>query len=457
MEIQVYQGGKGDALLLTSETGKHILVDGGIPETYKKYWGNLIAKLRTDGEPIELVCVSHIDRDHIGGILEMMDNEVEWRLYEARRNNPNLRRRARRFRAPAIKRPPEIKAFWHNALWEDIRRGRLRQRHAASLDAGNILSRCAEVYAGAGDMLMGDADAKQQVTAAQAAGHMQFLGQSVGDAIELSRRIGAKQLKIPLNPQFGGKFVLRKRQQGSIAVADFNVTVLGPTLKDLEKLKVDWNKWLEEKSDYLKRLLKRHDRDAERLAPTSVEDVIGLARESALALAGNQHVTAPNLASIIMLAENDGRSMLLTGDADDVSIMEGLKAQRLLDESGQIHVDVFKIPHHGADNSYSDELARTVTANHYLFCGDGKNSNPEHRVVKGYLKMLLDGDNHHAPALPAGVKPKLWFTSGPDHATSAKLKKHWKKMEILLREWQASHPNSFTYHFQKNDRPLRVK
>jgi len=448
MKIRVFRSGKGDALLLTSDQGKHILVDGGVPAAYEEHWATPVGKLRDDNEPLELVCVSHIDRDHIGGVLEMVDNEVAWRLFEARSTRPELRRGVRRLREPALKRPPEVKAIWHNAFLETVRQRRVTNAGTATLDAAEILSRCALIHAGAGDMEIAADDKAVPLTAAQVADRMRFIGQSVGDAIELSRRVGPKQLKIPVNPQFGGNFVVRKRGEGSFDVAGFQITVLGPTAGELDELRTTWNEWLEEKAAFLRRLQKKHDEDAGKLASTSVSDILESARQGSIALAGNQQVTAPNLASIILLVENAGRSILLTGDADDPSIIKGLKARGLLDGNGQARVDVFKIPHHGAHNSYSDELARTVIADDYVFCGSGEHDNPEPDVLDGYLKVLLEGDNDHPPALPNGLKPKFWFNSGPALAESSKLEQHWNKVETTLERWQTRHPRRFTFKFQ---------
>ena len=398
---------------------------------------------------LELVCVSHIDRDHIGGILEMMDNEVAWRLYEARKANPALRRGARN-KKPRFKRPPEVKAIWHNAFWEKIRSRRLSHRDVgSSIDVADIMYRQSMILAGGGEACLGKDAHGTPTTGRSLATQTRFLGQSVGDAIELSRRVGGDQLQIPVNPEFAGKFVTRKRGQSSFSVGNFGLTVLGPTTGELNELLTDWNEWLGDNESYLKGLLKKHDRDADDLTDFDLSDIISNATNTAIEFASNQNVTPPNLASIIILAENDGKSILLTGDADDPSIIRGLRDQGQLDSNDQILVDIFKIPHHGAHNSYSDALARTVLAHDYLFCGNGKHQNPERDVINGYLKVLLEGDNSKPPALQPGVKPTFWFNSGPDLAETSTLKRHWEMLEKLMKAWQDEHPNKFRYKFMK--------
>ena len=179
-------------------------------------------------------------------------------------------------------------------------------------------------------------------------------------------------------------------------------------------------------------------------------DILEVARQASITLAGNQRVTPPNLASIIMLAENGGKPILLTGDADDPSIVAGLKASDRLDANGQILVDVFKIPHHGAHNSFSNSLTQAVVAKDYVFCGNGKNSNPEPDIIAGYLEVLLEGHDGKPPALPTGVKPTFWFNDGPN-LESGKLKKHWEGVEDTLKNWHDKHPGRFRHKLMKSD------
>ena len=67
-------------------------------------------------------------------------------------------------------------------------------------------------------------------------------------------------------------------------------------------------------------------------------------------------VTPPNRASITLLAEEDGRTCLLTGDAAEEEILDGLKAAgRIVD--GHFRCNVVKVQHHGAEHNLSQEFA----------------------------------------------------------------------------------------------------
>lgn len=432
MKVRIFRSGKGDCLLITGASGKHILVDGGVPQTYKDHWAQTIGALGEQNETLDLVCISHIDRDHIGGILEMLDNEVAWRLFDFR-SGLSAELRGRKPKPPKLKRPPKIKAIWHNAFLEEIRRQRVAGagHGATATDLADIFFRNAVIMAGASDI--------------QSADRLQFLGQSVGDAIEVSRRIGGSQLNIPLNPEFGGGFVLRGADANPFDIAGLKVKVLGPTASDMNKLRESWNDWLLEKANYLKKLQKKHEREADRLRQMEPADVLNMVRTTALGLAGSQAVTPPNLASIIMLVRDGDDSILLTGDADDPGILKGLKAAGEMDDHGQARVRVFKVPHHGAHNAYSNKLARAVIADDYIFCGNGKHDNPEPDVIDGYLKVLLEGADNKPAALPEGVRPTFWFNCGPDLAETTALRDHWDKIDQALRDWHTRHPGRFRH------------
>ena len=78
MKLRMYHAGDGDCLLVTDDTRKRrLLIDGGRAGTFDTH---TTPDLTMD--KIDVVCVSHIDDDHISGILRMFDHEVKWRRHE---------------------------------------------------------------------------------------------------------------------------------------------------------------------------------------------------------------------------------------------------------------------------------------------------------------------------------------------------------------------------------------
>jgi hypothetical protein len=110
-------------------------------------------------------------------------------------------------------------------------------------------------------------------------------------------------------------------------------------------------------------------------------------------------VTPPNRASITLLAEEDGRTCLLTGDAAEEELLDGLTAAGRL-AAGPFRCDVLKVQHHGSEFNLSRKFASSVLATHYVFSADGAHGNPDPSVVKTIIESRL------AAAGPF----TMWFT-----------------------------------------------
>ena len=77
MKLQVFHATDGDCLLLSSgDERHHMLVDGGRKVSFRQNTRDHLAQMRVAGEKLDVVCVSHIDDDHISGILSLIEDEV---------------------------------------------------------------------------------------------------------------------------------------------------------------------------------------------------------------------------------------------------------------------------------------------------------------------------------------------------------------------------------------------
>ena len=79
MKLRVFKADKGDALLLVSKNKKNnVLIDGGMGGAYRDHCAKTISRLKK----LDVVYVSHIDRDHVEGIYQMLDDTVAWQVHE---------------------------------------------------------------------------------------------------------------------------------------------------------------------------------------------------------------------------------------------------------------------------------------------------------------------------------------------------------------------------------------
>lgn len=65
------EAGKGDAILISVD-GKNILVDGGFKKTYTDKIRTELNKISDEGQRLDLVVLTHFDRDHISGLIALL-------------------------------------------------------------------------------------------------------------------------------------------------------------------------------------------------------------------------------------------------------------------------------------------------------------------------------------------------------------------------------------------------
>lgn len=68
LKIKMYPAGNGDAFLI-SAAGSNVLVDAGYAQTFDDYISRDLLDLSHRGERLDLVIASHIDADHISGLI----------------------------------------------------------------------------------------------------------------------------------------------------------------------------------------------------------------------------------------------------------------------------------------------------------------------------------------------------------------------------------------------------
>jgi beta-lactamase superfamily II metal-dependent hydrolase len=400
MKLKVYRSEKGDCLLLTSRNGKRMLIDGGMEDSYEAHVAPELSRMREANKKLDLVYVSHIDRDHISGVLRMLDDEAEWRVHEFQLANGNPGHPA-----PRSPRPPKVGGIWHNAFRDQV--GNLAERVEDSLAASAPL------------LLAADAAGLRREGALQG-----MLAQSIPEALKVSRRIGAKQLNIPLNEQFAGKLATVEGIAQPAKLGTVSLTLIGPFAADLTKLRTEWNTWLTTHGETVRSIQRRAERDEEAIGSSAVawpaSQLIALGNE----LGARSRVTTPNLASIMLLAEEGAKRILLTGDGHWKDILHGLERRGKLDAAGKLHVDVLKVQHHGSEHNIAREFCDAVTADHYVFCGNGEHENPDPRVVS------LIAERRFAEG---GDRPfTFWFNSHSTVAETADGRDHMAEIEALV-------------------------
>lgn len=423
MKIKAFHAGDGDCLLLSAtnqRTGKdyNVLVDGGRKGQFREHARDEIYKL----DQLDLVYVSHIDDDHISGTLVLVDDIVRWRVHERRLDTK------KRTRKPRFPRPPKIKEIWHNSLFELVGEDLEPEIPGALATTTRLLLARSPTRNVWNDLGL----------------RMDNLAAGERSSMELSRRISDRQLKIPRNRPRHTTMVEGRYRQNRIG--PFTVSVLGPTEDAVEDLRAEWREWLTKNKKAMRDLQAKMLEDEEEMGTLASTAVANPLLESAL---GEGSITEPNLASLTLRVTADGKTLLLTGDGSSEDVLKGLEANRRVGVGKPIHFDALKVQHHGALANVTEEFVRRVTADHYIFCGNGAHHNPEAEVVErmALARLGTEDDDPIGPPQPF----KFWFTSSsetPD-LTDPRVK-HMGEIEMLVKHIASQHaPNQFDFEFLK--------
>jgi beta-lactamase superfamily II metal-dependent hydrolase len=326
--LDVRRARKGDCLLVhfgTKSDPGLVVIDGGPSQVYKPQLRPRLAQIRkarglgaSDALDVDLLMVSHIDDDHIKGVVELTKE-----LVEAEDSSQAL--------------PFNVLGVWHNSF-DDLLKTTPKE----------LLSAVTAAFGPAA--LSGEPD-----TEGLDPGAAMVLA-SVDQGIQLRNDI--RKLHLELNPQFGGDLIMATgKGKGKNMAKGLTFTVVGPMKAELLALQKAHDKFLKAQKQKTK-----------------------------AAVASFTDTSVPNLSSVVVLAEAGKKRMLLTGDARGDKILEGLELAGALKKGGKMHVDVLKVPHHGSARNMEPIFFRRITADHYVFSGNGEHGNPERET----LQMLLD-------------------------------------------------------------------
>lgn len=199
MKLEVLQANDGDCLLLHDDGGELILIDGGSAGVYKAVLKKRLEQLRGSSPQLDLrlAMVSHIDADHITGIVDMLRD-----LAEKQADGQEARYR--------------IRSLWHNSF------AKLAGGHSAATESSIV-------GASMGGVVPAGLD--REVAAVVA---------SVKQGNDL--RGYAKRLAIGVNRETSGDLVTAPGSGKKVIplTAAVTFTILGPHETELQALEDSW-------------------------------------------------------------------------------------------------------------------------------------------------------------------------------------------------------------------------
>lgn len=337
IEIKSYPAKNGDAFLVkASATRFSMLIDGGYADTFHRHIKPDLENLASSGYALDVVVATHVDADHISGLLSFF-----------RINGPA--------REPAI---IPVREVLHNSL-----RSLIPPTEGQAAMRRDDLALLRDIRQRGYPQPDTTSTQEQEISACQGSSLAQLLR---GGGYQWNTHVGT----IPIR---GDGLVDLRLPQGKI-------TFLGPTKARLDALK-KW--WVSE----IRRMgfvgsLEGLDDVFEYLCAHEVvdpgEQMLASSDDLAAAFVPDNSVT--NGSSISFVLEIEGRRLLFLGDswADDTT--EALAA------NGLSFFDAVKIAHHGSVRNTSVELLKLVDSPHFFISTNGEGHNhPDFAVLKAIV------------------------------------------------------------------------
>lgn len=199
-KIHAVQAQFGDCLLLEVDSPRHfVLIDGGPGDNFAPHLEPVLRSVVGFGNKLDLVVLSHVDNDHVIGLLDLLAA-----LQQADTDGAT----------PLVK----VRDVWHNSFQRTI-------------DPDNAITQRMQMLlnvAGSSSVAM--------PLAADA-----FLGIREGSRL----RTLAAQLSLRLNPEFPDALVSVETAPAAIKLGPLTLRVVGPTAANLDELRKEWLAWLE--------------------------------------------------------------------------------------------------------------------------------------------------------------------------------------------------------------------
>jgi hypothetical protein len=203
LSLRVVQARFGDCLILefgSASSPRYLLIDGGPPGNYARHLKPELTHIAEAGGALELAILSHVDNDHVVGLLDLLSELREQR----------------------VNRGPEtvtIGALWDNSFEQSVDRA-----SALAPRLRSLLARGAQAMEQTGIAVAGIAEGAQL-------------------------RLAAQALELPLNEHFPSGLVCLDDAPPQLRFDNLTLRVVGPTKASLDNLREEWERWLDAHED----------------------------------------------------------------------------------------------------------------------------------------------------------------------------------------------------------------
>ena len=368
IKVRMNKAGNGDCITLQTES-HFLMIDGGTAQSFDEWRNQIIGVV----DKINTLIITHIDNDHVNGIVKLLMDE----------------------------KCPEIGEVYFNGveqLFGNFENDQEVVKVNRSLRA--LATECSTI------------DATVQV--------------GFSEGTSLSYLLNEK--KIICNTIVEGKAIYREFVSEFYS-GNLKFNLIGPTLKNLQELKENWEECLRQKNIRPKIITKTYAKAFESYL-SKIEDLrsrnIKISAESLKSirfLALTKFIPDPSLnnkSSLSFMIEYGSKKILCLGDCHAEAVESWLSEIGL----NNIIVDAVKISHHGSKNNTSLSLLEKINCNKYFISTNGKShGHPDLETLSRIAVTNNDRDtfiyiNYEINNIP------LWFLED--------LKENYSNVKIIM-------------------------
>ena len=333
MKISLLPALNGDCVLVEYSPAHYILIDGGYVDTYKNYLLPRFKEIASQGGTLDLLVITHIDSDHISGIVRLLEED---------------------------ELPIPIGSIWYNGY-----------RHVQSnvkVTVGNESfvhrSICKEAMKAENKPI----SAKQGCT-------LSALIMQKG--ISWNKPVNGSMIKAPL----------------SIPLGDAIIHILSPNDSDIDDLNAFWKKRLIKDGLLSKVHSNEFWDDAFEFSLSQEKPGFHFHEKKVsksydlLKITEEQYTpdtSATNGSSISFILEVEGKKVLFMGDSHSETIEESLEMLYGKDNK-PYRFEAVKLSHHGSYNNNSPKLFSMIACDKWLVSTNGETYNHPNMPTLAYI------------------------------------------------------------------------
>ena len=333
IKIKLIPAEYGDAILIsiTDSQDIHILIDGGTKETYEEFIKQEMSEIKRNGQKLNLLICTHMDYDHIGGLVQLLKNT----------------------------RSQEIGSVWYNGFLQIVDNRYYTQKDNEFTSRDNKIL---DDIISKGTMYEGQQDI------------------GINDGMALGTLLEEKQFfvnSIVCGKAISTEFLTQTKPLGE----NIEITLLGPSKDRLQQLEDSWkkkmisNNYTFRVSDEIK-LMEAFEYQLEAIKLFYAEERTNVSRldelEKYIGDLNEIDSSITNGSSISFILHHKKEKFLFLGDA----IIDDILLKNIESVVGHTYrFTSIKLPHHGSRYNITREFIERYKADEYYCMTDSKRYN----------------------------------------------------------------------------------